>query len=139
MVANVKSLVVVGSIFIVDEPYMTCEVEERQGGLAPELDTGLSQALTDSGAPPLMLTGSAATQPNPASQWPPSKLLPSICPFAQLQLPPHPAGPSAENQKIRLRPLWGQSCGQELREVALRGGSGQPGHPHCRGGRLHKL
>lgn len=91
MVANVKSLVVVASIFIVNEPYMTCEVEERQGGLAPELDTGFSQAVPDSGVPPLTLTGSAATQPNPASQWPPSKLLPSVCPFAQLQLPLSPS------------------------------------------------
>lgn len=104
MVANVKSLVVVASIFIVDEPYMTCEVEERQGGLAPELDTGLSQALTDSGVPPPMLTGSAATQPNSASQWPSSKLLPSVCPFAQLQLP--------------LSPSWALSRGPENKAKA---------------------
>lgn len=42
---------------------MTREVEERQGGLAPELETGLSQALTDSGVPRLMLN-TALQQPS---------------------------------------------------------------------------
>ena len=91
MVANVKSLVVVASIFIVDEPHMTCEAEEGQGVLAPELDTGLGQALPASGVAPPTLRGSAAAQPDPASQWPSPELLPSVCPFAQLQLPPSPS------------------------------------------------
>lgn len=85
MIANVKSLVVVAGIFIVDEPYVTYKVEKKQRGLVQadvdepgQTSTGLCTLLTASAWP---LRPPGLTQP-PQQQ--PSKLLPSVCPSVHL-------------------------------------------------------